>query len=419
MESLQIHEIESVILGSLMIGAPLDDVSKYVNSDDFHSEEHKIIFKAISQQVNEGKPVDAVSLYEQGINIEAVISFNKYAASISNVEHYARQLADYSATQKIKRIMNETSSSITPKNHLELTSELIRQLDSVLNQQMTESCTWEQVIAKGIAEIDRVIESGSQPMYSDLRELDERLKALHGPRLIILAARPGIGKTALAQQMVLASAKQGKAVGIISLEMSVPEIAQRSMANYFDVNGTSLARGNIDLLSQVINDPRYQQFIEHRIFVDDCICELEKVIARITQWKRKNNIDFAVVDYIGLIELQDKGPRNEVLGVISRSLKQLCKRLDMPILALAQLNREIEKDKREPRLSDLRDSGAIEQDADMVIVLTEQSDEATRMIANDERIISSSILKNRVGPTGSLNYWTFKGRTQSFIEKIN
>lgn len=416
MKNLQIHEIESVVLGSLLFGAPFEEINRHVDTDDFQSDKHKVIFKAIKQQVNEGKPVDTITLHEQGINIDSISNFNKYSASTSNAEHYAKQLADYSATQKIKKIINNSSSSITSNNHLETTSELIRQLDAVLSHQMNESYSWEQVIAIGMSEIDQVIESNSQPIYSNLESLDERLRALHGSRLIIIAARPGTGKTALAQQIALASTRKNKSVGIISLEMSVAEIAQRAMANYFHVNGTSLARGNIELRSQIVNNSEYKQFIEHPIFVDDNSYRLEQIVARISQWKRKHNIDFAIIDYIGLIDINHNGTRNEALGIISRTLKQLCKRLNMPILVLCQLNRSIEKEKREPRLSDLRESGHIEQDADMVMILTEQPHDIKQVTAEDHTRILPYIVKNRVGPKGNLLFWSFKGRTQQFIE---
>lgn len=417
MEQLQIYEIEAVVIGCLLLGAPLEDINQYVSRSDFQTDEHRKIFTAITKQIEDGKPIDPVALLDQGLDISTISKIHEHRASAANASYYAQQLANLTTTQRIREHLASANSSLTPQNYLEIIADLTRKFNSLTDKQMAESDNWQQAISTTIAEIDCLNQRQSAAILSGLPGFDSKLEAIHGARLLILAARPGTGKTALAQQIALTSAKQGKSVGIISLEMSTTELILRSMANSFGVNGTSLAKGDIDGLSAVINDNNYAQFSNYKIYVDENTYKLEHIVARINQWKRKHQIEFAIIDHIGLVDVSFEGSRNESLGIVSRNLKQLTKRLRMPILCLCQLNRAIEKENREPRLSDIRESGHIEQDADMIIILSEQENEDSYPPSDDYKTIHPYLVKNRVGPKGRLKCWTFKGRTQRFVEE--
>ena len=417
MEQLQIYELEAVVIGCLLLGASLEDINQYVSHDDFQTDEHIKIYTAIKKHIESGKPVDPVALLDQGLDISAISKIHEHHASSANASYYAQQLANLAATKRIREQLALANSNLTPQNHLEIITNLTHKFDALTDKRMEQSDDWQQAISTTIAEIDSLSQRQSATILSGLPSLDSKLAAIHGARLIILAARPGTGKTALAQQIALTSAKQGKSVGIISLEMSITELMLRSMANSFGVNGTSLAKGDMDGLTKVINDSSYAQFSNYKIYVDENTYKLEHIIARINQWKRKHHIDFAIIDHIGLIDVSFEGTRNESLGIVSRRLKQLSKRLHMPILCLCQLNRAIEKENREPRLSDIRESGHIEQDADMIIILSEQNNDDSFLPSDDYKSISPYLVKNRVGPKGRLTCWTFKGRTQRFVEE--
>lgn len=416
MENLNTYELEMTVLGCLLLGAPIEDIKEHVTANDFQSAEHRKLFNAIEKQIASERPVDAVTLMEQGLDISSVSKVHEHCASAANATHYAKQLADYSVTRQIREELAAANSELTPQNHLEVISKVRHTFDLLTDREIKLSTDWQHVIAAGVAAIDNCTTRKSQVFYSSLPCLDTKFASIDGARLIILAARPGTGKTALAQQIALSSAKQGKSIGIISLEMSVAELAIRAFANCFNVNGTSLARGNMTDLSEVLNNTDYSKFSEYNIFVDDNIYDLEKIIARLSQWKRKHHLDFAIIDHIGLINVQHNGTRNESLGIVSRSLKQLCKRLNMPILCLCQLNRHLEKENREPRLSDIRESGHIEQDADMIIMITSRDNDDIGFKSNDHKTILPYLVKNRVGPIGRLPCCTFKGRTQQFIQ---
>lgn len=414
MQQLQINELEKTVLGCLMLEAPFESVSQYISANDFLGAENQRIFNAIKDRVMAGKPVDCISLLDAGINIEASMSLSEYMASPANASHYAKQLADYSVVRQIRALLADCTANISVQTYLEIISALMTKLDNLIQRDIKATNDWEDVIGNGIAEIENLTKPNSQVLYSGLKSLDEKFEPIHGSRLIILAARPSDGKTALSQQIALESAKRGKSIGIISLEMSSAELAIRSIANSFGLNGTLLARGAEDL-AQFVNHESYDQFMRYPIYLDTDSYRLEAVVARLSEWKRKHHIDFAIIDYIGLIEVNSKGNANETLGVISRALKQLCKRLNMPILLLCQLNRLIESENREPRLSDLRESGHVEQDADMVLILRPHVAKDI-MLEQHKRFITAYIVKNRNGSIGSLLPYLFDGRTQRFTE---
>ena len=410
-----IIELEKVVLGCLMLGAPFEEVSQYLDADDFFTLESTMIYKAIKKRALEGKPIDSVSLLDEGINIEASSVVYQYRASPANAAHYAKQLSDLSVTRQIRVLLADCATQITAPTHLEMSSALMTKLDNLIHREMKSSSTWRDIIDCGIEEICRLAEPGNQPLYSGLPSLDAKLSSIHGSRIIVLAGRPGDGKTALAQQIALESAKQGKAVGILSLEMSTSELAIRSIANSFSINGTLLARGDYSSLSDFMNHESYEQFKEYPIYVDTENYRLEAITARLAEWKRKHSIDFAIIDYVGLVEVDSRGNPNETLGIISRALKQLCKRLNIPILLLCQLNRSIEKEEREPRLSDLRESGHLEQDADMVLILKPYAvDESAPHTS--EKLITLYAKKNRNGTIGAIGTYSFDGGKQQFKE---
>lgn len=417
MEQLHTYELEAVVIGCLLLGAPLEDINQYISSGDFQTDEHRKIYTAITKHIEEGKPVDPVALLDQGLDISAISKIHEHHASAANAAYYAQQLASLTTTKYIRNELASANSRLTPQNHLEVIADLTRKFDSTSEKNVLQSDSWQEAISSTIVEIDNLNQRESAAILSGLPGLDSKLEAIHGARLLILAARPGAGKTALSQQIALTSAKQGKSVGIISLEMSTTELMLRSMANVFEINGTTLAKGDTEGLSKIMNNDHYHKFTNYKIYIDDHSDSLQHITARITQWKRKHQLDFVVIDHIGLINVSYEGTRNEALGIVSRSLKQLSKRLNMPIFCLCQLNRAIEKENREPRLSDIRESGHIEQDADMIIILSEQENNDSLAIPNDHKIIEPFLVKNRIGPKGRLPCWTFKGRTQQFVEE--
>ena len=218
--------------------------------------------------------------------------------------------------------------------------------------------------------------------------------------LILLAARPSVGKTALAVNIALNAARNDNRVAIFSLEMSKAQLAQRMLSSLSLINLKNLISGDIDEWEDIFQASSI--IAEKSIYIDDTagisITELRSKCRRL---KADGGLDFIMIDYLQLMTSEGRNEnRQQEISTISRNLKALAKELDVPILALSQLSRDSEKSGRKPKLSDLRESGAIEQDADVVILLFRedyQNEEAE--VKNQIELI---IAKHRNGETGSV-----------------
>ena len=231
--------------------------------------------------------------------------------------------------------------------------------------------------------------------------------------LILLAARPSVGKTALAVNIALNAARSDNRVAIFSLEMSKAQLAQRMLSSLSLINLKNLISGDIDEWEDIFQASSI--IAEKSIYIDDTagisITELRSKCRRL---KADGGLDFIMIDYLQLMTSEGRNEnRQQEISTISRNLKALAKELDVPILALSQLSRDSEKSGRKPRLSDLRESGAIEQDADVVILLFRedyQNEEAE--VKNQIELI---IAKHRNGETGSVELSFIKECTR-FID---
>ena len=230
--------------------------------------------------------------------------------------------------------------------------------------------------------------------------MDRILLGMQRKDLILLAARPSVGKTALAVNIALNAAKSGSKVAIFSLEMSKTQLAQRMLSSLSLVNLKQLISGDITEWEDIFEASSI--IAGNSIYMDDTagisITELRSKCRRL---KADSGLDFIMIDYLQLMTSEGRNEnRQQEISTISRNLKALAKELDVPILALSQLSRDSEKSGRKPKLSDLRESGAIEQDADVVILLYRedyQNEEAE--VKNQIELI---IAKHRNGETGSV-----------------
>ncbi|MGE0857786.1 MAG: replicative DNA helicase [Gammaproteobacteria bacterium] len=244
-----------------------------------------------------------------------------------------------------------------------------------------------------------------------LAPLDRMLGGFQRGRLYVPTGRTSTGKSALTLAAAHHIASAGHAVGLFSLEMPAAEIATRLFAHRYRLNVTALTRRVPGIDLELERAYRNNPMVGLPLVVDDNTTELQALVARAMDWHHRHRIEVLFVDYLGLVTVRGNAPRHERIGEASRTLKLLAKRLAIPVIAAAQLNREPDKDERRPRLSDLRDSGSIEQDADVVIALnpTSEPDNAGRSS------LEVGILKNRGGPRGwSPESVIFDGRHQRF-----
>jgi replicative DNA helicase len=196
--------------------------------------------------------------------------------------------------------------------------------------------------------------------------LDKLTGGLHGPKMVVLGGRPGTYKSAIAWQILLRAAKRGLPVGMISLEMGAAELGVRALASELKFSGHAFASGDRQTLADYHTKMR-PELRDWPIRIDDHSTYLSEIVSRIIEWKFRFDIQIACIDHLQLIHHQKAANRFQELSEVSRQMKLLAMRLGIPIVLLSQLSREVERDNREPRLSDLRECGNIEQDADIVI----------------------------------------------------
>jgi len=407
-----------------VVGACIQDNDAYwkvagmVRPSDFASAFLSTAWSLIEAAANRGDAFDAVSLAEESdLELGALVALAMDTPGSANVKSYARIVRDRatvrSATAEIEscreRLVGGDKTAIA---ELQLKLEALHRTDK-------PSTNFNEALISGLDDIEKAQErasvGGLVGAPTGIELIDRRLGGLSGGKLIILAARPSLGKTSLALQAAQAAAAVGYGVGIMSLEMGASEIAVRAFAHQYGVNNTALAAGDrktVAALTRKISDDRekMEKVKSLSIHIDEDTFSLSGIVGRITEWSRKHNIQLVIVDHLQLIEVEKGLNRNDGLGEITRALKILAKRLDIPVMLLCQLNRSVEREQRKPRLSDLRDSGNIEQDADIVMTLhgpLETNDNGTREV-------EIGFLKFRGGLVGWAGTVMFNGPTQTF-----
>ena len=333
-------------------------------------------------------------------------------ASAVNVSHYCKIVKE----KAIARSVVEAMKRITEKAHNlngEGTDSLIafaqKELLSVSNNGSGPSgVDFRDIMKRSFADLEERYHSGS-PLaglptgFSGLDTLTVGLKPSH---LYIFAGRPGSGKTAIALNIARTNAGNGRPVAIFSLEMPSTELSQRLLSSETGIDGNQLARGFFGA-DQLIAAAKFADSLARLpITIDDTgALPIDRLMARARRLKIEKNIALIIVDYLQLVRPSQRwGTREQEVAEVSRCLKALAKELSVPVLACAQLNRAVEaRDNKQPTLADLRESGAIEQDADVIVFLKEAADNGATEL---------TIAKNRQGPTGRLPLIFDKARTQ-------
>jgi replicative DNA helicase len=410
-------DAERGVLGSiLLLNEAIDEVGETLKADHFYHDAHQKIYRAIHHLYeNNVRGIDGVTLAEeldQRSELEEVGGAAYLAEILDSVPHAAhvRYYANIVRQKWMQRTLIYACTDILADSY-EMTGEVDdllqsaeRRIFSILEQtENTGNIAIGDILMETFTRIDERINtvgdvSGTTTGFTDL---DEQTTGLQPTELIILAARPSMGKTAFVCNVAEAVArKSGKGVLLFSLEQSNHELAERFLCIVAKVNGHDLRAGNL-------TDEQRDQLMEasdelHNLplFIDDKPGRtMTQVAALARRQHRKSPLGVIIIDYLQLIEPEDKAaPREQQIAGISRRLKFLAKELQVPVIALAQLNRgvELREDKR-PRLADLRESGAIEQDADMVMFLHRPDAYDPEDRPGEAEIV---VAKHRSGPTG-------------------
>ncbi len=416
-------EAEQAVLGAIISDNDVANrIACNIQEDDFYTSIYKKIFAQIKKLINQNKPVDLVmlasSLEREGIlqEVGGVTTLDELLDSIpstANIDYYVNILKKNSTLRKV--IMN--CRDIIDTAYREDDAEKVLAVAEALIYKISEGNDSSELahISNATVEVMERIEkaysdNGSQGgLKVGFKNLDEATNGFMPGQMIVLAARPGCGKTSFAMNMVtnIASRKDSKEViAVFDLEMSAVELVFRMMSNVAGIDSRDIQNGleNKEGLDKVW---LAQDVLKNsNVYIDDsAMITCEQIMSKCRRLKaQKGRLDFVVIDYLQLISPSASTAsksKNEQVGDISRFIKLLAKELKVPVLILSQMSRSIEnRDDKQPKLSDLRESGSIEQDADIVAFLTDGE------FAVDEgnTPITLMIAKHRNGSIGELYY---------------
>jgi replicative DNA helicase len=435
---LEAQEAELSVLGGVLLdNTALDRVSALVDTTDFFSPRHQIIYKAMLRLAEAQQPLDPVTLattLEQSGELEAVggmdylFQLSAATASAVNVEHHSQIVHDYAEVRRLVQVCEEVVKKAREGDYEDterLFDEAQQAVYEVGQARQGRNFTSMAGALKGaIEKVQRAYEvkSSVTGTPTGFRNLDHRTAGLQPGELIILAARPGMGKTALALNMATNAAMglpdmpKKYSVAVFSLEMPTTQLAARILASEARVDGERmrtghLSDGDIDRLLQAVK--RMNQL---QVFIDDTpslsIMECRSKCRRLAADRTLDPLGLVVVDYLQLMKGRaNVKSREQEISEISRNLKALAKELSVPVVALSQLNRSVEqRPNKRPQLSDLRESGAIEQDADIIMFV--YRDEYYNEDTEEPGVAEVIIGKNRSGSTGTCKLKFFKQWTR-------
>lgn len=428
-------EAEKYILGSLMIEPNLaEEFCNRLQTEDFFQSNHQSIFDAIYQVYRQGKDVDIVNVIEQlkmNQKYEAVGGNDYLLELVDSVPSYAgvESYVEILKQKAIERELYYTVKDIAKKivdgkdEFKDLLAKTEQSIMAIVNKQQvtpfkkiniaTEE-TFELIEKNQLKTDDTLI-----GLPTGFDELDQLTHGFKPGELIILAARPGIGKSAFALNVIAKMCElAGSHAAFFSLEMGIDQLVMRLLSTYSNVKLEKIIGGNM-------NDAEMARLLTARttldsfnLYLDESTTSgLEDIKVKCRKLKRENKLDFVVIDYLQLMSARNSRSRQEEVAVISRGLKLLARELEIPVLALSQLSRAVEKrsedEGKKPVLSDLRESGSIEQDADIVLFLHREAKKKEEEVRYTNSKTELIIAKNRQGMTSSIDL-IFRGDCSAF-----
>lgn len=432
--------VEQSLLGALLWNADkFHDVAELVQAEAFYAPRNRHIFEAMGAIASRGDAIDSVTVSTQLDTTEklAMVGGREYLAELveqspaaAHFESYAKIVQD----KYTRRRLQTAGSSIA-----EMSVEGEKDIEQVIDESeqalfdITQTHTharYKQVsdtIPDLVQEIIMVSENADKHrgISTGYDKIDNALSGFHPSDLIILAARPSVGKTSLALDIARRSSRKQKTpVGIFSLEMSTSQLIERLLATESSLDAWRMRTGKIQSQEDfsALNEAA-DRLRALPIYIDDrsgmSVLSIRSTARRM---KREHDIKMLIVDYLQLINPHE-GRRIDSMvqhiTEVSRTLKQIARELSIPVLALSQLSRDVEKREGKPRLSDLRDSGSIEQDADVVMFLHRRTDQMYEGESEDTPVPTDLMIeKHRNGPTGKVAL-QFDRKRATFVEPAN
>ncbi len=413
-------EAEQSVIGAMMMDRDaILTASEMLVKDDFYHQQYGILFEAITELFNSGAAVDMVTLQERlrEKNVPPEISSLEYMADLitsvptsANVRHYAQIVQDKSMLRKLIRTNEEIADACYLGN--ESLETILNDTEKRIFQLLQSRVGGDYVPIREIVlqALDRIEQASKTQgtvtgIPTGFVDLDYRLSGLQKSDLILLAARPSMGKTALALNIAQYVAfHENMAVAIFSLEMSKEQLVNRLFSLESRVDAQLLRSGNL-------SDADWEKLIEgagtigssHLIIDDTPGITVSELRSKCRKYKLEHDLQLVIIDYLQLMSGSRRtDSRQQEISDISRALKQLARELQVPVIALSQLSRQVEqRPEHRPMLSDLRESGAIEQDADVVMFI--YRDDYYNKDSDNKGIAEVIIAKQRNGPIGTVN----------------
>lgn len=433
-------EAEQSVLGGLMIdNSAWDQVADMISEVDFYRKEHRLIFRAIAAQAEESKPSDAVTLSEwlESHNelgnvggLSYLGSLAKNTPTAANIKAYANIVRERSIMRQLISVGTDiANSAYSPegRDSKELLEHAEQQVFQIAEQGAKGRQGYQgirQLLTKAVDRIDQLFQMDGHitGVATGFDDFDEQTAGLQPSDLVIVAGRPSMGKTTFAMNIAEnAAIKQGKPVAVFSMEMPGEQLAMRMMSSLGHIDQHKLRTGKLTDEDW----PRVTSAVgilsEAPLFIDDTPALTPTDLrARARRLKREHgDLGLIVIDYLQLMQGSGKSNENRATEIseISRGLKALAKELNVPVVALSQLNRSLEqRPNKRPVMSDLRESGAIEQDADVIVFI--YRDEVYNEDSPDKGMAEIIIGKQRNGPIGTTRL-TFMGQFTRFENYIS
>jgi replicative DNA helicase len=428
-------EAEQSVLGALLIDRDaIVEVADFLRAEDFYRPANGSIFAAVLDLYERREPIDIVTVsetLERAGQLET-IGGRTYLSSLANQTPTAVHAVPYGRIVERKATLRNLISAAGRIAGIgyEDPAEIQEAIDRAERELFAVS---QRRVVDGFSRLSRLLHDAYDRLdylhahrgevsgiTTGFQDLDQLTTGLQKSDLIVVAARPSVGKTSFALNIAEhAAVHDGKSVGVFSLEMSKEQLVLRLLSSVSNIDSQRLRSGFLEELDFARIAPAMNALSEAPMYIDDTpsISTME-LRTKARRLQAESGLDLVIVDYLQLMQATTTSRdanRVQEVSEISRGLKALARELSVPVIALSQLSRQPEmRESHEPRLSDLRESGAIEQDADLVIFLWREKDRPTEEGDQDGEVIKLKLAKHRNGPTGEVDLW-FKKKQTRFV----
>lgn len=433
-------EAEQSVLGAMLIDSDaIIEVADFLRPEDFYRQAHQVIYAAVLALYEHQTPTDIVTVaeaIERDGDLDRV-GGRSYLSSLSNMTPSAVHAQAYGKVVQRKGVLRRLIGAGTkivaiayedPEDYEQAVDSASEEVYRVSQGRNTGKYRdLKSLLHEAYDKIDNLYSNKGEVsgIGTGLRDLDRMTQGFQRSDLIIVAARPSVGKTSFALNIAEhAAAKEARRVGLFSLEMSEEQLVLRLLSATSGVDSQRLRSGFLEDSDFPRIMHAMSELSEAALFIDDTpSLTVSELRTKARRMKAEVGIDMVIVDYLQLMHAPGAGGKEsnrvQEVSAITRGLKQLARELDVPVVALSQLSRQPEmRESKEPRLSDLRESGSIEQDADLVIFLWRRmeghDDDSHSADAEDGEWINLNLAKHRNGPTGDMQLWFKKSQTRFY-----